>query len=613
MARGVNISGLLSSFQQLGASEAEMKRQRQINAQNKAGQWRQLGTVAGAVIGGVAGGAGGAGVGAVPGAMIGSQIGGMAGGIAGNMATKGRAGGTSAQEVLGVAAGYQGLQNRQSSRDYSANNLRFSSNIVDNAAPTTDYSSMKETKEQITIDQKDLAVRKAGMQQQQQEMIGMGESGMAPPQDAIANYQRQQEGITNLENKIGKEQNRLDTEQQEYRLSGEAQMVAYNQMKNTIDALDPKSKTYKTDVVTAAAEYNDSVGKLNSNNQLLVAAKEKYAKGDENKEHRAFLANIDGDIMAEANTPQFTKMIAPSKEKNANTGVVWAQLSSPKRGEEGMEFAHLYNKNNKNESATRIKGVGGRMVRGGRKTTIGKDGTVTYEEGFPLGRRAMGDIESSLVRKQQLLGDVKRVRQLISPEFLSTYGQMKAKVLKFRQKAKIPEGVPLGKYINNLTELNDDQKQFVKEYNEFKFAVNGAFNLFRKDVTGAQASFQEIEFLKEQMINMDLSESEFQGRLDEWENQLNRHVEVLQQMRAEGYDVDNLKRRTGKDGTLEVDPDAPENQKFFVDYKKKDSRSRADQLEAKIRADNPKLSESEIEDMFFDKWAILTKKHGYTL
>ena len=135
MARGVNIGGLLSSYQQLAQANA-LKRQREDAEKAKrratdAAGLRTIGTVAGAIIGGVAAGSVSGGMGAPAGALLGSQIGSTAGGILsssqGNEPFP-------TQEVVstGINAGtqYQNMQTRQSKADTEESNSKFSSQVM---------------------------------------------------------------------------------------------------------------------------------------------------------------------------------------------------------------------------------------------------------------------------------------------------------------------------------------------------------------------------------------------------------------------------------------------------------------------------------------------------
>jgi hypothetical protein len=139
------------------------------------------------------------------------------------------------------------------------------------------------------------------------------------------------------------------------------------------------------------------------------------------------------------------------------------------------------------------------------------------------------------------LADLDRVEELIDPEFFTFTGKIREFGL-----AKLEKVSP--------SLLSEKQKDFIGRKGRFDMGVNRVFNAYRKDITGAQASFKEIQFLKKALFDTELSESQFRARFKEYKDALKRHARVLSRLRREGVEFNkDLFSNPGSEASIAYD------------------------------------------------------------
>lgn len=91
-------------------------------------------------------------------------------------------------------------------------------------------------------------------------------------------------------------------------------------------------------------------------------------------------------------------------------------------------------------------------------------------------------------------------------------------------------------------ELNDDQKQFLRDREAISYKTEVMFNAYRVATTGAAASEKELQRIRDMFINSDLGSERFEARLeamyDSWEKEIARTQSTLEQggISSSGFD-----------------------------------------------------------------------------
>lgn len=165
--------------------------------------------------------------------------------------------------------------------------------------------------------------------------------------------------------------------------------------------------------------------------------------------------------------------------------------------------------------------------------TVSPDGTITFQSGrgiSPAGlqKKTVTDLEKKLVVFETNFDDLKRIESQIKPEFLTFAGRGKAFFSGLKSKAGV--------------DLSKEEKSFLQERTRFTQNINQFFNAYRKEITGAAASVQEMEGLKRSMFNEDLSPVEFEAAFDEFKNGVQRGRRLTRKLLREGVGG-NLKNK----------------------------------------------------------------------
>jgi len=157
--------------------------------------------------------------------------------------------------------------------------------------------------------------------------------------------------------------------------------------------------------------------------------------------------------------------------------------------------------------------------------TVSPDGTVTFRSGkgvtaAGLQRPTARLLEKKLVSFEENIDDLKRIETQIKPEFLTFQGRGRAFFTAIKSKAGV--------------DITPQEKQFVQQRKRFVQNINQFFNAYRKEITGAAASVQELEGLKASMFNEDLSPVEFEAAFDEFKNSVFRGRRLARKLLREG-------------------------------------------------------------------------------
>lgn len=123
----------------------------------------------------------------------------------------------------------------------------------------------------------------------------------------------------------------------------------------------------------------------------------------------------------------------------------------------------------------------------------------TGEPVFAPTYKTTSDIQETIRKDQEALRGLDRVKQNIHPELLTATGRLKTQIAKTS---------------DWLGVASPSQAERLKAVEHFLTPVEQFFNQYRKDITGAAASMQEIQRLREATINSNLGPNQFKQRLD---------------------------------------------------------------------------------------------------
>ena len=157
--------------------------------------------------------------------------------------------------------------------------------------------------------------------------------------------------------------------------------------------------------------------------------------------------------------------------------------------------------------------------------TVNPDGSVTYSQGVPasagrspLTSTVQKDIQKDVVGGIETIDSLSRIKGLYKPEFLTYPGKVAAEGRRQLEKLGF-EGVG---------------KKQIKEISKFKSNVQQFFNQYKKEITGAAAGVKEMEDIKESIIALEDSPSEFEAKLQEMEEKAKRGLRIKQMILREG-------------------------------------------------------------------------------
>lgn len=163
----------------------------------------------------------------------------------------------------------------------------------------------------------------------------------------------------------------------------------------------------------------------------------------------------------------------------------------------------------------------------GRRISFNPEtGETVIEEGVGVGgaqgitKKTKGNLEKQLVTFERNISDLTRIEEQFKPEFLTFLGRGQSFLSSIKSKA----GAGLDK----------DEKRFLQQRTRFTNNINQFFNRYRKDITGAAASVQELESLKKSMFNEDLSPAEFEASFGEFKSGVLRSRRLVRKLLREG-------------------------------------------------------------------------------
>ena len=181
--------------------------------------------------------------------------------------------------------------------------------------------------------------------------------------------------------------------------------------------------------------------------------------------------------------------------------------------------------NDPNTSQAEKDALLAQIQKTGQKISVDKDGNVTISEeaiggASDLSSTTKSNIQKGLIELKDQKVKLEQVRSDFDPRAL-TY---KGKILNGFNTIKEKLG----------GELDPEEMERLASGTKFINGVEQAFNTYRKYITGAAASVQELDRLKKSMINGNLSETQFNAAFDQFYNQVNTGISLYEELLSIG-------------------------------------------------------------------------------
>lgn len=162
-----------------------------------------------------------------------------------------------------------------------------------------------------------------------------------------------------------------------------------------------------------------------------------------------------------------------------------------------------------------------------KKGTVVRDanGNVIFEQGgwqeggaVSPTNSTQSELQKSVVGFQDQLNRLDQVAKDHKSSYLTYPGQARS---------------TFAKYANKVTGKSYD-KDYLQGRTKFNNGVEQLFNMYRKEITGAAASVQELDRLKTSMLNVDQSPDEFEASYSQFKSLVTRSMQLKQQFLGQG-------------------------------------------------------------------------------
>jgi hypothetical protein len=172
----------------------------------------------------------------------------------------------------------------------------------------------------------------------------------------------------------------------------------------------------------------------------------------------------------------------------------------------------------------------------GSSLSVGSDGSVSYTTGPGAGSTPPGNIplvnpvvnatQKDLVALEDSLVRMTKIAEGYNKNFLTYQGRLQ---------------LLLARNLDKLGRASPAQRKLIKDSRHFSQDVDREFNSYRKAITGAAAAVQELESLKDAVINTDLGPAEFEAAFETYLAELQRGIEIKRGLLRNGIDVSSPK------------------------------------------------------------------------
>lgn len=166
-----------------------------------------------------------------------------------------------------------------------------------------------------------------------------------------------------------------------------------------------------------------------------------------------------------------------------------------------------------------------RMKKAGRPET-----TITIGGQQKLEKKVRGDVQSKLIENMQLLQNLDAVASVESDEFLTLGGRARVKI------ASLLDHVGL---------VSDDESVFLSKYVQFKNEAEQIFNDYKRAVTGAAGSEQELNQIRDSIMHKKLGPVAFKAALGQMREVVARTMRLQRRLLRSNLPVNEVNAQAG--------------------------------------------------------------------
>lgn len=177
------------------------------------------------------------------------------------------------------------------------------------------------------------------------------------------------------------------------------------------------------------------------------------------------------------------------------------------------------------------------LIEKGMQITTNPDGTMSFEQGgydTGLTKPTVTELQQGVIGLKDSLNRMDAVAKDYSGNYLTIPGQIRAGTAS-----------TLGK----LTGKSGD-KEFLQGKTKFENGTEQLFNAYRKEITGAAASVQELDRLKKSMLNVDQSPEEFEASYSQFRDIITSSIALKEQLLSQGLKPDSKELGTAIDSAI---------------------------------------------------------------
>ena len=150
-------------------------------------------------------------------------------------------------------------------------------------------------------------------------------------------------------------------------------------------------------------------------------------------------------------------------------------------------------------------------------------GNITAGGNMPLAKPVVPAMQKDVIYGMDASARLAEIEKRFKPEMLTYMGKAKNAANIFAEKAGM--------------QLDPETKKQVRDMTGFRTSVEQNFNQYRKEITGAAASVQELDRLKKSMFNADMSPTEFEAAFDTYKKEAARVLRLKRAILRSGLPV----------------------------------------------------------------------------
>jgi len=136
-------------------------------------------------------------------------------------------------------------------------------------------------------------------------------------------------------------------------------------------------------------------------------------------------------------------------------------------------------------------------------------------------------LETSVQANREILDNLAEIKRIYKPEMLEWWNR------------KISEGVPLVEMLAGQEKIPDEYKEMVSNFKTLQDLIGRNMSAYRRTVTGAAASEQELKRLEREFPNINLSATQFEASVEALIAQSKRNLQRDINTYKHGVDLSN--------------------------------------------------------------------------